>query len=105
MYSESCYFLTVPRWSVYKVKLGQDTPLLKPFNTTQGKCHRLTMSSYALCDLISVSHLLPTPLYSFLNIAEKPQPQSLALPVSYFPCMKCFVLIFWLAIIFRFLLT
>lgn len=102
MYSESCCFMTVPLWPVIgnpltKVKLGQDTSLLKLFKAAQRKCHGLTMSQYALCNLISDTHLLTTPLYSFLNIAGKPQAQSLATPVSYFLCMECSVLIFSLS--------
>lgn len=95
MYSESYCFLTVPLWPVYKVKLGQDNPLLKPFNASQSKYHGLTISKYALCNLISATHFLSTPLYLFLNITGKSQPQSLAIPVSYFLCMECSILIFF----------
>ena len=41
------------------------------------------MSWSALCDPIAATQLLPTTLYSDLNIADNPQPQSLALLVSF----------------------
>ena len=83
MCSESCSVSTVSFWLVYQIKWDQGTPLLNPFNVTQSKCQGLTMSWSALCDLIAATQLLPTTLYSDLNIADNPHPQSLALLVSF----------------------
>lgn len=68
---------------VYLQNLDQGNPLLKFFSVAQNKCQGLTMSQEALCHLSSITHLLPTPFYSFLNCTDKPQPQSLALPLSF----------------------